>query len=112
MTQTTETKAEKVAKAVYRCDWCGKRITFSFFTPRQCAICGRHGHYDCVQFHDEPNDGGDYPRQYCDECWKLGAESRAKIELLEEAIEKEESHWHIVAQKAVYDVQRKNIKLI
>ena len=105
MSQTDVTKAENVTKTLYRCDWCGKVITFDFFTPRPCSICGRHGHHACVQFHDEPNDGGDCPRQYCDECWKLGAESRAKIESLEVAIEREESQWHIVARKAVYDAQ-------
>ena len=90
----------------YYCDWCDAIIEFAYFQPRPCCLCGRYACKTHSAGWKTADGGGDYPDEYCPECWAIGEMFRQAIQASEAQIEVLQQDWAKIAKAAAEEKKR------
>ena len=81
---------EKVT--IINCDDCGDEIKEKYYCNRvPCHICGKDLCLKCVAHSKE---WGDYPENYCKDCWEIGIPIKDAQRVLQAQIDALDDKWY------------------
>lgn len=83
----TETIKKEVEIKIFFCDKCHNEVD----KIRSCCICHKHICNNCIA--NTEDDGSDYNKYYCADCWSIGQVYIANIKALEDKIESLNDEW-------------------